>query len=120
INLRNMTLIQIAVGAAISGIGAWIWGYRLGASIAIGSGLLLFNMCVLAWYWGRLTAQKTIAWTLVGIVIKYTVLLGSLYYLTRTEWFVPLGAGAGIASFMVTALIMAALHQYRETRKDSV
>ena len=82
-------------------------GPQLGASIAVGAGLMLFNVIILGWSWHRLIAKKSIAWTVMIIVIKYAVLLGSIFYLARMNWFSLLGAGVGISSFMMAALILA-------------
>jgi hypothetical protein len=59
-------------------------------------------------------AKKSIAWTVMIIVIKYAVLLGSIFFLARTNWFSPLGAGLGILSFIVAAFILAVRSYRRE------
>jgi hypothetical protein len=108
-SLKLLAAIQLALGTVISLLGFWIGGLQLGASIAIGSGLMLFNLIGLGWSWQRLMIdpKKSIAWTLVIIVIKYAVLLGSIFVLAREPWFSSLGAGLGISSFVLAALIMA-------------
>jgi hypothetical protein len=112
LNLNQLAFIQIVVGAAAAVFAGWLFGPRLGASTAIGAGLMLFNVVFLGWSWQRLMAKKSIAWTVMIIVIKYAVLLGSVFFLARTNWFIPLGAGLGILSFVVAALILA-LRSYR-------
>lgn len=87
--------------------GSFLGGFQLGASIALGAGLMLFSVILLGWSWQRLIAKKSIAWTGVIIVIKYAVLLGSIVFFYRLEWFHPLGAGIGIASFVLAALMVA-------------
>lgn len=105
-SLKLLALIQLVLGAALAAL-AMLWNFQLGASMALGAGLMLFNLIGLGWSWHRLMAKKSIAWTILIIVIKYAVLLGSIFYLARQEWFNPLGAGLGISIFMVAALIMA-------------
>jgi len=113
-NLKQLALLQFLLGAAFAGLGVYFSGPRLGASIAFGSGLMLFNLVALGWSWQRLMAKKSIAWTVLIIVIKYAVLLGSVYYFARTDWFSSLGAGLGVASFMFAALVLAAIYHKRE------
>jgi hypothetical protein len=107
LSLKVLALIQLFVGAAAAGLGVCFYGVSLGASIGLGAGLMLFNLVLLGWTWKRLIAKKSIALTVGIIVIKYAILLGSIYYLAREDWFSPLGAGLGIASFMLAALILA-------------
>jgi hypothetical protein len=113
-SLKLLAAIQLALGTVISLFGLYFGSFQLGASIAIGSGLMLFNLIGLGWSWQRLMAKKSIAWTLVIIVIKYAVLLGSIFFLAREQWFSSLGAGLGISSFVLAALIMALIF-----RKDT-
>ncbi len=113
-NLKQLAALQILIGAGLALAGARFSGPQLGASIAVGSALMLGNMILLGWSWQRLIAKKSIAWTVMIIVIKYAVLLGSIVYFARTDWFSPLGAGIGIASFMLAALVLAAFYYKRE------
>lgn len=99
--------IQLAMTVLVSALGYAIGGFQLGASLGIGAGLMLFNVIGIGWIWQRLMMKKSIAWTLLIIVIKYAVLLGSIFYLARQEWFSSLGAGLGISSFVIAALVMA-------------
>jgi hypothetical protein len=99
--------------AVFGAAGTWLGGVQLGASIAVGGVLMLINLVLLAWSWLRLMEKKSIAWTVLIIVIKYAVLLASVFYFIRLDWFVPIGAGFGISSFVVAALIMAAMSYSR-------
>ena len=114
-SLKQLALIQLVVGLGLAAGAAELHSLQLGASIAVGASLMLGNMIALGWSWQRLMDKKSIAWTVLIIVIKYAVLLGSIVFFARTTWFVPLGAGIGIASFMIAALIMAAIHYKKET-----
>lgn len=107
LTLSQLAWIQLLVGAGFALAGGWLSDLQLGASIAFGAGLMLFNLIVLGWSWQRLIAKKSIAWTVGIIVIKYAVLLGSIVYLSRLEWFRPLGAGLGISSFVFAVLVLA-------------
>jgi len=113
LSLRALALIQFLVGVLAAGLGLAFGGFSLGASIALGAGLMLFDVVVLGWSWKRLIAKKSIALTVGIIVIKYAILLGSIYYLAREDWFSALGVGLGIASFMGAALILAILSRER-------
>lgn len=104
-NLKILTVVQISVGMAFSLLVAWVWGVELGASFAIGSGLMLANISLLAWTSWRLIEKKPVAWTVIIIVIKYAILLGSVFFLARTRWFDTLGAGLGVASFVLAVLL---------------
>lgn len=101
------------------GICLVVWlisGPSLSASIGIGAFAMSASVIVMAWTTWRLMAQKTIALTVALIVIKYAVLLVSLYYLTQTHWLNPLGVVLGVFSFMLAALIYAALeYKQKET-----
>ncbi len=63
------------------------------------------NVVLLGWSWARLLQKKSIAWTVMIIVIKYAVLLGSIYILAQESWFMPLGVALGIGSFVMAALL---------------
>jgi hypothetical protein len=106
-SLKHLAGIQLVLTVLVSAIGCALGGLQLGASLGIGAGLMLLNVVGIGWIWQRLMMKKSIAWTLLIIVIKYAVLLGSIFYLARQEWFSSLGAGIGISSFMVAALVMA-------------
>lgn len=79
--------------------------------------VMLTNLALLAWVWYRILAKKSIAWTLQIIVIKYAVLLVSLFYLMHTSWFSSLGAGLGVASFTLGALVFALCEQRKEKNR---
>ena len=70
----------------------------------------------MAWSVWRLLNQKTIALTITVIVIKYAVLLASLYYLAQCDWLQPLGVVMGVFSFTLAALIYAGLEYKKETK----
>lgn len=107
LTVSDLAFYQLLTGAVLAGIGVYFESVQLGASIAIGASLMLFNVIILGWSWHRLLAKKSIAWTVGIIVIKYAVLLGSIVYLARLDWFRPIGAGIGIASFILAALVLA-------------
>jgi hypothetical protein len=113
-SLKLLAAIQLVLGLVASLLGFFFGGFQLAASIGIGAGLMLFNLIGLGWSWQRLMAKKSIAWTLLIIVIKYAVLLGSIFLLAREPWFSSLGAGLGISSFVLAALLMALIF-----RKDT-
>ncbi len=119
-NLKTLALIQGIVGAALSLLVTVIWNLQLGASFAVGSSLMLFNIVLLGWTWWRILAQKTIAWTLVVIVIKYAVLLGAIFHLARTSWFSSVGAGLGISSFVLAALFYAVVSEKQEKEIEEI
>lgn len=110
-NLRALFLAQVGLALVLGGIVAAIWGVSLGASFVVGATLMLANLGLIAWSSWRLLTKKSIAWTVMIIVIKYAVLLGSIVFFARTDWFSSLGAGLGVASFLIAALIAALLNQ---------
>ena len=114
LNLKVLIAIQVLVGATLALGSAVFGGLQLAASVGIGALLMLANLLLHAWTWSRLLDKKSFAWTLQIIVIKYAVLLGSIFYLMHTGWFQPLGAGLGIASFTIAALIFAICDQKKE------
>jgi len=106
-NLKLILILQLAAAAVVSGAAFYFGGARLGASTLAGAVLMTANLVLLAWSWARLMSKKSIAWTVAIIVIKYAVLLSSIYFLAQTPWFSPVGAGLGIASFLMAALALA-------------
>jgi hypothetical protein len=107
--LKVLFLVQIVVSVAGTGLFTFIYDPQLGASYAIGATLMTANLALLAWSSWRLIAKKSIAWTVMIIVIKYAVLLGSVVYFARASWFSSFGAGLGVASFVLAALVSATL-----------
>lgn len=107
-NLWALAGIHGGLALALSLGVASLWTPHHGASFAVGSGLMMANFALLAWIWGRLIAKKSIAWTTVIIVIKYTVLLGAIFFLTQVAWFHVVSAGFGMVSFVLAALIYVA------------
>jgi hypothetical protein len=86
---------------------AFVWalfGHDPGASFGVGSLMMWVNLLLLSWSLGRIFAKKSIAWTVGIIVIKYTVLLGTILLLTRAPWFHVLSAGIGLATFIMATL----------------
>ncbi len=103
-SLKYMAIFQ-AIIVLIAGGGLWISGRpQLAASFAVGAGLMLGNLMALAWSTWRVLAKKPVASTVLIIVIKYALLLGSVFYFARMPWFSSAGAGLGIASFMLAIL----------------
>jgi hypothetical protein len=109
--------LQLASGALFALGAAMLSGPLLAASTAIGAGLMWFNLVILNWSWWRLLSKKSIAWSVIIIVIKYAALLGSVFILARTRWFDSFGAGLGIASF-VPALLGLSLLQNKEQDEE--
>lgn len=107
--LSVLILTQIAVGLAGAALLTYLYGSQLGASYVVGALLMTANLALLAWSSWRLIAKKSIAWTSLIIVIKYAVLLGSVVVFARASWFDSFGAGLGVASFVIAALISALL-----------
>lgn len=68
---------------------------------------MLINLAGISWAWWRILEKKPVAWTVMLIVIKYAVLLSSIYFLAHAPWFNAMGAGLGIASFLIAILIFA-------------
>ncbi|MGE0526506.1 MAG: ATP synthase subunit I [Bdellovibrionales bacterium] len=99
--------LQFLVTAVTSGLAFLVSGQRLAASVAVGGALMWANVAVLGWTWWRVLAKKPVAWTIVVIVIKYAVLLGSIVLLTQTPDLNMLGVGLGITSFIFAALATA-------------
>jgi hypothetical protein len=102
------------IGALFAAGGWWFGGLQLGASIGFGSALMVLNVFALGWMWQRVLDKKSVAWTILIIVIKYAVILGSIWYWAHAEWFSPLGAGLGIASFMIASLVLAAIFHEKQ------
>lgn len=114
-NLSHLAFIQAVIGLiGALGIG-YQWGFHPSASFMAGVALMLGNMIGIGWAWWRVITQKTIAWTVLIIVIKYAVLLSSIYYLGREPWFDVALAGLGITSFLVAVLIWAVTSKEKES-----
>ncbi len=109
LSLKSLFFIQCAIGASLT-VAVYLWlGPQLGASFGSGALVMLANLLMLAWIWSRFLAKKSIAWTVMIIVIKYTVLLGAIFLLTQKAWFHVLSCGLGMATFVMTALVQAAV-----------
>jgi hypothetical protein len=103
-SLRHMAIIQAVIVLVVGGL-LWLSGRpQLAASFAVGASLMLGNLMALAWSTWRVLAKKPVASTVLIIVIKYALLLGSVFYFARMPWFSSAGAGLGIASFMLAIL----------------
>lgn len=113
-SLKLLVLTQVFLTLLFSAGGYLLGGQYLAASIGLGGGVMVLNLGVVAWVWRGNFDKKSIAWTSLVIVIKYAVLLASMMLLLQTEWFLPLGAGLGVASFALTALIFALLYYKKE------
>lgn len=113
-SFRQLAYLQLTMGLIFALLLGGLVDVRLGASFALGALLMLTNVLLLGWTWWRLIAKKSIAWTTMIIVIKYAVLLGSIVVLARQSWFSSVGAGLGIASFIIPALALAVIYQKRE------
>lgn len=117
-SLKSMAIFQLAIILVAGGGMAAAGHSQLAASFAVGAGLMLGNLLALAWSSWRMLAKKPVASTVLIIVIKYALLLGSVFYFTRMSWFSSLGAGCGIASFML-AIFGSALVGSRYEREES-
>lgn len=113
-SLKLLLIFQFLVAVVGGALLAALGDLRLGASFAVGAGLMWVNVALLGWSTWRTLERKSVALTTMIIVIKYAVLLGSIVIFMRSSWFSSLGAGLGIASFMVPALALAVLQQKKE------
>ncbi len=107
LSLKSVLIVQGLVGILLSGAIAAVWSFQLGASFALGMAIMWLNVLLLVWVWSRVLAKKSFALTSLIIVVKYTVLLGAIFFLSREAWFHVLGAGLGMASFILSVLIQA-------------
>ncbi|HMN69722.1 MAG TPA: hypothetical protein PKC28_14360 [Bdellovibrionales bacterium] len=114
-NLKSLLALQGLVTLVLTGIAVAGWGVQLGASFGAGAVLMWANIALLGWSSWRTLMKKSIAWTSLIIVIKYTLLLGSIVVLSRVSGFSSLAAGLGIACFLVTALALAVFYSKKET-----
>lgn len=103
----SLAAVQSAVILGLALIASAIFGIQQGASFAVGMLIMFANLLLLAWVWSRVLAKKPFAMTTAIIVVKYTVLLIAVIFLTRETWFHVLGAGLGMAAFIASALIQA-------------
>lgn len=117
-SLKTLALLQLLTGTALSLAVALIWDAQLGASFAIGCALMVLIVTFLVTTTWLTVAKKSIAWSVLVIVIKYPVLLGSIVFLTQTNWFRPVAAGLGVCSFLIAVLALAVL-QEKETQIGS-
>ncbi len=114
-SLKSMAVYQLAIIVIVTA-GLVIAGRaQLAASFAVGAGLMLGNLGALAWSSWRSVAKKPVASTVLIIVIKYAILLGSVFYFSRMDWFSAFGAGLGIASFILAILGSAIATQNTES-----
>lgn len=112
LNLKVIALVQAAIVGGLSCLIAMFWQVQLGASFATGAGIMFVNLLLLMWIWGRVLAKKSFALTSLIIVVKYTVLLGAIFFLTRETWFHVLSAGLGMAAFILSTLIQLAFAKW--------
>lgn len=110
-NLRTLLALQVGIGLGLGALVTYFWDLQLGASFVVGAGMMIANLALLAWSSWRLIAKKSIAWTVMIIVIKYAVLLGSVVFFARASWFNSFGAGLGVTSFVIAALVFAILQK---------
>lgn len=116
-SIKQLGFLQLGIGMVLALVAGWIGGIQLAASTVVGVFLMVLNVTVLGWSWQRLLEKKSIAWTVLVIVIKYAVLLGSIYILGKTQWFSVLGAGIGVASLVLAALVFAAIDDRKVSGK---
>jgi len=112
--LRPLIFTQLTTTLFSSALLAVLAGPQLGASFALGSIIIMVSLLGISWAWWRILEQKRIAWTVLIIVIKYAVLLGAIFVLSRQPWFVAEGVGLGIASLAFSALVMALFTREKE------
>ncbi len=111
LTLKSLFIGQCLCALALTLFVHAIWGLRPSASFVLGYGMMLANLVLLAWIWGRILSKKPIAWTVMIIVIKYTVLLGAIYLMSQAAWFHVVSAGLGMAAFAGGSLVQVAFYQ---------
>lgn len=112
IKLSTIALVQVSVTLVLTGAITALWGVQPGASFGSGMAVMLANSLLLVWIWSRILAKKSFALTIAIIVVKYTVLLTAIFILTREPWFHVLGAGLGMAAFILSTLIQVGLAKW--------
>ncbi len=112
LKLKSVLLVQSTVAVVLTGAVALIWNVQLSASFGLGIVIIAANLLLMVWAWSRILDKKPFALTSGIIVVKYTVLLGAIFYLSREAWFDAMGAGLGMAAFIMSALVQAGLAKW--------
>lgn len=111
-NLRWLLLGHVGLSLGLSILLRIYAGSDYAWSYIAGSITVAVSFVGMAWSSWRMldpegAGQKSIAPTVSLIVIKYAVLLGLVYYVTRQDWLRPVGFAVGIFTFSIAALVYA-------------
>lgn len=103
--MKKILAFQAGFTLVVSAAIALFMGPQSGASFLAGGLLIVAELASLIVIAQSLIRKKSIALTFVIIVLKYPLLAGVIYYLTRSSFLEPAWFLIGIGSLIVTALV---------------
>lgn len=103
--MKKIIAFQAGFTLVVSAAIALLLTPQSGASFLAGGLLIVGELASLVVVAQSLIRKKSIALTFVIIVLKYPLLAGVIYYLTRSSFLEPAWFLIGIGSLIVTALV---------------
>ena len=83
-------------------------------AILVGGALVALNGAGLGWAWVRILNKKSIAWTVVVIVIKYAFVLGIVSWVVLTGQLAAVPLGLGISLLAPSAVVFTFVDSQRQ------
>lgn len=103
--MKKVLAFQTGISLLFAGLIAAFFDPYSGASFLAGGLLIVGELASLMVVAESLIRKKSIALTFVIIVLKYPLLAGVIYYLTRSSFLEPVWFLIGIGSLILTALV---------------
>jgi hypothetical protein len=116
LSLSALSLIHIGLSFLISLVSLCFFSRQGAASLGAGATVIILNFWLLAGIWGLgIRFKKLIAFTFLIIVFKYLFLGTLILQLLQASWLRPLAFWCGMGVFVLSTLVYAGLHSYRES-----
>ena len=102
--MKFFFLIFVLGAFVASGLSYQFAGHSQGLGVLVGSMIAFANVVGLQFFWSRILGKKSVALNVFAIVLKYSLLLGVCYAVTRQEAIPSLWFGVG---FLLTTILVS-------------
>jgi hypothetical protein len=105
--MKQFYRIHIAITILVSVLLSALVNSSSGFAFLCGSFLSGLNVVFIQYAWSRILGKKSVAWPFAVIVLKYTLLIGGIYFIVESQPFPLVWFGVGLGSIMVAAVAYA-------------
>lgn len=110
--IKQAAALVLLFGAVLALLLWFFYSHDAGLSCAAGSAIMFLNLLSFYLTWKLVLAKRSMALTVLVIILKYSILGLIFWSLTTATWIQPLGFVLGISTLLLAILCMTALKSF--------